>query len=146
MQLRTEQQLACSCISFGLNYLLAVSESGAELIGCTPVVKQTAAEGNLPAVEQLLSAGHADRTVQDRYGRVHVHVHAHACLLLAASNAAMASPCIHLTTHCPRQLSLLLMLLPPPCACCGRWGNTPLDEARRVGATAVCSLLEEGQQ
>lgn len=23
-----------------------------------------------------------------------------------------------------------------------RWGNTPLDEARRVGAAAVCSFLE----
>lgn len=30
-----------------------------------------------------------------------------------------------------------------PAALRDRWGNTPLDEARRVGATAVTALLEE---
>ena len=77
-----------------------------------------AAEAHLPAVEALVSGG-ADPAVLDRQAWTAVGpLHSQGCTRLVTS------------PNPPQR---------PPCQ---RWGNTPADEARRVGAGAICAYLE----
>ncbi|KAL4435944.1 hypothetical protein ABPG77_000706 [Micractinium sp. CCAP 211/92] len=92
-----EASLLCNCVfggEFGL--LKRLLRAGAHVdqgdYDLRTALHIAAAEGNLPAVELLVNAGHANPFVRDR------------------------------------------------------WGNTPLDEARRVGAAPVVAFLERAQE
>ncbi|PSC76146.1 potassium NKT2 [Micractinium conductrix] len=108
------------CIDLLLRFGGSLGKQGvaAASMLCTCVFK-----GELSLLRRLLRAG-AEADAGDYDGRTALH-------LAAAEGNLQAAQSLVTTGHAN------------PAALRDRWGNTPLDEARRVGATAVTALLEE---
>lgn len=123
-----EASLLCQCVFSGeLALLRRLLRAGAHPdagdYDQRTALHIAAAESNLPAAEQLVTGG-ADPGVRDRCadgGMCAAGAHPFSCLLQVVRPSA---PC---------------------CRCPCRWGHTPLDEARRVGAAAVCTYLGSAQ-
>lgn len=104
-----------------------------------------AAEGNLPAVEQLMNAGHADPAVQDRCGRMHIRglllwrgplLFPHTLLHIAWPRTAAAHPLLPTAaaggaTHRWRRRAAWELQLSVPC-----WSRGNSELAFRASRTS----------